>query len=67
MPKLTMAAARVNSGLTQEEMAQKMGISRSHYSDIENGKVQPKPVYIYGFCQITGLTPADIILPSRTT
>ena len=53
MARITMEAARVNAGLTQDKIAAKMGISRSFYNNIETGKVtEIKPVYIYAFCQI---------------
>ena len=67
MARITMEAARVNAGLTQDKIAAKMGISRSFYNNIETGKVtEIKPVYIYAFCQITGFSPDDIILPSES-
>lgn len=68
MARITMRAARVNSKRTQEQMAAEMGISRSYYNDIETGKVTDvKPVYIYAFCQITGFTEDDLILPTQST
>ena len=68
MARITMEAARVNAGLTQEQIAEKMGISRVFYNNIENGKVpEIKPVYIYAFCQITGFSTDDIILPTKST
>ena len=36
MDKLTMAAVRKNAGLTQEQMAQKLGMSGGTYSRYEN-------------------------------
>lgn len=67
MARITMEAARVNAGLTQDQIAAKMGISRSFYNNIETGKVEVKPVYIYAFCQITGFSTDDIILPLEST
>ena len=67
MAKITMEAARVNAGLTQDQIASKMGISRGFYNNIKTGKVEAKPVYIYAFCQITGFSTDDIILPSEST
>ena len=68
MARITMEAARVNAGLTQDQIAAKMGISRSFYNSIETGKITDfKPVYIYAFCQITGFSTDDIILPSEST
>ena len=67
MPKLTMEAARVNAGMTQNDIADKMGISRAYYSNIETGKIEAKPVYIYAFCQITGISMDNLILPEKST
>lgn len=67
MPKLTIEAVRVNSGLTQAEMADKLGITRTYYCNMEKGKVPIKSVYVYSICQITGFGVDDIILPERTT
>lgn len=67
VPKITMEAARVNSKLTQEQIAQKLGISRGYYNNMEKGAVDIKPAYILGFCQITGFKMDDIILPERST
>ena len=44
MPKITMKAARINAGLSQAEIADKMGISRELYNNIETGKVTARPV-----------------------
>ena len=64
---VSMKALRVNANLTQEEIARKMGISRDLYNQIENGKVDVKPVYIYAFCQLIGCTPDDISAPEMST
>lgn len=39
--KITLAAARVNAGLTQQEVAKKLKISRSTIINWENGKSKP--------------------------
>ena len=67
MTKISLEAARVNAGLTQEELAQKMGVSRQSVFDWENGKREMRPVYLYMFCGITGFTEDDILLPKITT
>lgn len=63
MQKITIKAARVNSELTQSEMAEKLGISVSTYQDIENGVRDIKPVELYALCHVTGFTEAEIKLP----
>lgn len=63
MQKITIKAARVNSELTQSEMAEKLGISLSTYQDTENGVRAIKPLELYAFCHITGFAEAEIKLP----
>ncbi len=36
-----MKALRQKKGYTQEGLAEKVGITRSHYNQIENGKLKP--------------------------
>lgn len=67
MAKVTLAGARVSSGFTQQELADKMGISRQCLFDFEHNKREMKRAYVVAFCALTGFDEDDIILPSRTT
>lgn len=67
MVKLTMEAARVNAGFTQEELADRLGISRATVNSIENGKTEVKPVFLYAFCHLVGISEDDILLPIKST
>lgn len=67
MAKITLAAARVNKGLTQTELAEKMGVSKQSVFDWENGKREMKPAYFYLFCRIVEMREEDILLPKITT
>ena len=40
-PSITLAAARVNAGLNQEEASKKLGISKKTLQNYENGKSIP--------------------------
>lgn len=60
MPKLTIKAARVNTGLTQAQMADVLGVSRSLYQDIENGDREIKPTELYALCHVTGFAEDEI-------
>ncbi len=40
-PKITLAAARVNAGLTQEEAAKLIGVSKATLQNYEAGKTVP--------------------------
>jgi transcriptional regulator with XRE-family HTH domain len=65
--KIPMNAARVAAGLTQEELADKMGVSRSTVIDWESGKREIKTAYFYMFCRLTGFSEDDILLPKKST
>ena len=67
MAKISLAAARVNAGLTQEKMAEKLGVSRQTYHAWESGKSEMKVAYFLAFCHITGFTTDDIFLPEEFT
>lgn len=67
MAKITLEAARVNTKLTQAQLAEKMGVSRQSVIDWENGKREMRTPYLYLFCQITGFSADDILLPKKST
>jgi hypothetical protein len=64
-PALTVA--NDSSGFTQDELADKMGVSRQTVIDWESGKRKIKPVYLYMFCGVTGFSEDDILLPIMST
>ena len=61
--KLTMKAIRINANLTQQELADAMGVSRSSVIAWETGKTQPSTVCLMAFCYVTNVTLDDISLP----
>jgi len=65
--KIPMNAARIAAGFTQEEMAQKMGVSRQSIINWESGKSEIKTAYFYMFCKLTGFSEDDILLPKKST
>lgn len=67
MSKISLAAARVNAKLTQEEMAEKLGVARQTYHAWESGKADMKAAYFIAFCSITGFSTDDIFLPNEST
>lgn len=58
--KLSMSAARVNTGLTQDDVAKELGITRETLSAWEVGKRIPRVDQAYALAAIYGL-PIDAI------
>ncbi len=58
--KLSMSAARVNTGLNQDDVAKKLGITRETLSAWESGKRLPRVDQAYAIAAIYGL-PIDAI------
>lgn len=63
--KISMAAARVNAKMTQEDVAKEMKVSKQTIVNWENGKVMPKPAQFEMYCRIVE-APEDFIFLSRT-
>lgn len=66
MAKIPLKAARVAAGLTQGELAEKLGMNRTTIVKIENGDLAVRPVFLYAFCQVTGFKEDDILLPESS-
>ena len=67
MAKIPLNAARAALGWTQEQLADKMGVSRQLVIEWESGKREMKTVYFHAFCQVTGFSEDDILLPIKST
>lgn len=65
MPKITLRAARVNAGLSQNQLAEKIGVAPKTVQRWESGKSEIKPIYLYALCGATGMTPDDLQLPDK--
>lgn len=53
--------ARTNSGFTQGEMAKKLGLSNSAYSNYENGYSEPPVEVLNAFCSEAGIELKDLL------
>lgn len=62
--RISLAAARVNAGMTQEEVAKKMHISKQTIGNWENGKVIPRFAQLVMLCRIYGIEQEHIFLPN---
>lgn len=60
--RITLAAARVNAGLTQDNIAEKMQVSKQTIINWEKGRVIPKPAEFEMFCRICNVPKDNIIL-----
>ena len=60
MPKISLAAARVNAGLSQKEAAKKLNVSNKTLWNWENGITTPKSDKIDSICNLYSL-PYDCI------
>ncbi len=65
--KITLEAARVNAGLTQDQVAEKMQLTRATIIAWEKGRKILKIWELDALCEIYGLTRDDIFLPSNST
>lgn len=63
--KLKLSALRVNAGLTQEEVAEKMHISKATLGKWENYKTFPTSVQLRQLCSLYNCTLNDIFIPDK--
>ena len=62
--KISLAAARVNAGMTQNDVAKKMHISKNTVINWEKGKVELKPAQFKMYCEIVKAPEDAISLPT---
>ena len=64
---LNIKRFRINSGLSQEEMAEKAGISVPYLGAIERGEKWPSPATFAGIAQGLGVEPCDLMKPESAS
>ena len=57
---LAMKQARAEAGLSQQELADKLGVSRQTINAIEKGDYNPTIRLCIGICRVLGLTLNDL-------
>ena len=62
MPKITLKAARVNAGLSQKEVAERMEVAQSTIRNWENGHTHPKLPQFMMLCQLYNVSCDNIFL-----
>lgn len=65
--RITIAAARVNAGMTQEEAAKALGINRTTLVKWENGQVIPGTIQLIAMSNIYRIPIDNIFVPKATT
>lgn len=64
--EITLVAARTNAHLTQEELAEKIGVSRMTVSNWEIGKCEPSLSQARLICQATGI-PLNFLVTTKAS
>ena len=57
---IAMKQARAEAGLSQQELADKLGVSRQTINAIEKGDYNPTIKLCIGICRVLGLTLNDL-------
>lgn len=57
---LAMKEARTRAGLSQQELADRLGVSRQTINAIEKGDYNPTIKLCIGICRVLGLTLNDL-------
>lgn len=65
--QITLAAARVNAGLKQDEVAQKLHVSKTTILNWEKGKVRPSFSDVQTLSSIYHIPVDNIFLPDKST
>lgn len=61
---ISLKAARVNAGLTQEQLAEKLGVSPVTIWKWETGQSEPRFSQFKKLCEAVDIDMADIFIPT---
>lgn len=64
---ISLAAARVNAGMTQLDVAREMSLNKQTIVNWEKGRVTPKPAQVEMMCRLYGIDVDNIFLPNKLT
>jgi len=59
------ARLRRNSGLTQEQIAERSGYSQQYISGLERGKRNPTVVTLFEIAQALGVEHVELVVPDQ--
>ena len=57
------ARLRDEASLTQEQLAERSGLTQQYISDLERGKCNPTIVTLYELAQALGVGPVELVRP----
>ncbi|MEA3030149.1 MAG: hypothetical protein QOG13_1474 [Sphingomonadales bacterium] len=57
------ARLRREAGLTQEQLAERCGLSQQYLSDLERGKLNPTVVTLYELATALGVSHVELVRP----
>lgn len=63
MPAISLAAARINANMTQEEAAKAIGVSKWTIINWEKGRISPKYNQMVKLCEVYKMPLDAIFLP----
>ena len=63
--KISLAAARVNAGYTQEKVASKLHVSKKTIVNWEKGNVTPSPIVMMALSDLYDMPIDYIFLPTK--
>lgn len=66
MPKITLAAARVNANLKQEELAKILGVNKSTIVSWEKGKTEPNANQLRKISSLSKIPMDFIFIPEES-
>jgi transcriptional regulator with XRE-family HTH domain len=62
MERTKLATARYEKGWSQEEVAERVGVTRNTFSKWERGIVAPYPIHIHRLCEVYGKSASELDL-----
>ena len=65
--KISLAAARVNAKLTQDEVSKRLKISKKTLGNWENGVAEPSFASLMALADLYGIPVNNIFLPIKAT
>lgn len=66
MPQISIAAARVNAGLTQKELAERLAVSNGSVVAWESGEREIPLRHLKTLADLSGLSINDIFVPLKS-